>query len=246
MNKIDAHAHVGFFGGWANVGLTAEEMIAEMDQYAIEQAVISYMDNTVTEDAVQRFPARFAGLTWVNPYEGQAVVNLADRQIRDCGFKGIKLHPLLNAFTANDVVVHPIMELARQLDVPVFIHSGHPPFSLPHSIAQLADDFPKVRIVMVHMGHGNGIYIQAAIDLSRKRDNLYLETSGMPMHTKIREAYHTVGSERVFWGSDAPFHDYRVEMLRTEVSGLSEKELERIFYTNINAFLNLGALRSSV
>lgn len=42
---------------------------------------------------------------------------------------------------------------------------------------------------MVHMGHGNGIYIQAAIDLSKKHDNVYLETSGMPMHTKIREAY---------------------------------------------------------
>lgn len=37
------------------------------------------------------------------------------------------------------------------------------------------------------MGHGNGIYIQAAIDLSKKHDNVYLETSGMPMHTKIRE-----------------------------------------------------------
>ena len=66
------------------------------------------------------------------------------------------------------------------MDLPVFIHSGHPPFSLPHSIIQLAEDFPKVRIVMVHMGHGNGIYIQAAIDLSKKHDNVYLETSGMP------------------------------------------------------------------
>ena len=92
------------------------------------------------------------------------------------------------------------MEVAQQMDLPVFIHSGHPPFSLPHSIIQLAEDFPKVRIAMVHMGHGNGIYIQAAIDLSKKHDNVYLETSGMPMHTKIREAYNTVGSERVFWG----------------------------------------------
>ena len=129
------------------------------------------------------------------------------------------------------------MEVAQQMDLPVFIHSGHPPFSLPHSIIQLAEDFPKVRIAMVHMGHGNGIYIQAAIDLSKKHDNVYLETSGMPMHTKIREAYNTVGSERVFWGSDAPFHHYRVEMLRTEVCGLPENALEKIFYCNIKQFL---------
>ena len=210
MQKIDAHSHVGYFGGWADVGYTDEQMVAEMDRYGIEKSVVSYMDNTVVEQAVKRFPDRFVGITWANPYEG-----------------------------ANDAVVHPLMEVAQQMDLPVFIHSGHPPFSLPHSIIQLAEDFPKVRIVMVHMGHGNGIYIQAAIDLSKKHDNVYLETSGMPMHTKIREAYNTVGSERVFWGSDAPFHHYRVEMLRTEVCGLPESALENVFYRNIKRFLVL-------
>ena len=217
MQKIDAHSHVGYFGGWADVGYTDEQMVAEMDRYGIEKSVVSYMDNTVVEQAVKRFPDRFVGITWANPYEGDKAVETVVREVREHGFQGIKLHPLLNAFTANDAVVHP----------------------LPHSIIQLAEDFPKVRIVMVHMGHGNGIYIQAAIDLSKKHDNVYLETSGMPMHTKIREAYNTVGSERVFWGSDAPFHHYRVEMLRTEVCGLPESALENIFYRNIKRFLVL-------
>ncbi len=239
MKKIDAHAHVGYFGGWADVGYTDEEMVAEMDRYGIERSVVSYMDNALVERAVGRFPDRFAGLTWANPYAGDKAVEAVVRQVRECGFKGIKLHPLLNAFTANDAVVHPLMETAQELDIPVFIHSGHPPFSLPHSIVQLADDFPRVRVVMVHMGHGNGIYIQAAIDLAKKRDNVFLETSGMPMHTKIREAYLSVGSERVFWGSDAPFHHYKVEMLRTEVCGLPESALENIFYSNIKNFLSL-------
>lgn len=211
MQKIDAHSHVGYFGGWADVGYTDEQMVAEMDRYGIEKSVVSYMDNTVVEQAVKRFPDRFVGITWANPYEGDKAVETVVREVREHGFQGIKLHPLLNAFTANDAVVHPL----------------------------IAEDFPKVRIVMVHMGHGNGIYIQAAIDLSKKHDNVYLETSGMPMHTKIREAYNTVGSERVFWGSDAPFHHYRVEMLRTEVCGLPESALENIFYRNIKRFLAL-------
>lgn len=239
MKKIDAHAHVGYFGGWADVGLTAEQMVAAMDQHDIERTVISYMDNAVTEAAVRQFPSRFAGLIWVNPYDGEQGLELAERLIYKRGFKGIKLHPLFNAFTANDAVTHPVMELAQRLDVPVFVHSGHPPFSLPHSIAQLAQDFPTVPVVMVHMGHGNGIYIQAAIDLSRKADNLFLETSGMPMHTKIREAYDSVGHERIFWGSDAPFHLYEVEMLRTQLCGLDDNGLEKIFYSNIRSFLHL-------
>ncbi|HIU17294.1 MAG TPA: amidohydrolase [Candidatus Avidesulfovibrio excrementigallinarum] len=237
MKKIDAHAHVGYFGGWANVGMTADEMVAAMDKHDIERTVISYMDNAVTEDAVKRHPDRYAGLIWVNPYHAETDLPLAERLIRDAGFKGIKLHPLFDAYTANDGVVHPVMELAGRLNVPVFIHSGHPPFSLPHSIAQLAQDFPTIPVVMVHMGHGNGIYVQAALDLSRKIDNLYLETSGMPMHTKIREAYETVGHDRIFWGTDAPFHLYEVEALRTQLCGLDDTALENIFYNNIKKFL---------
>ena len=239
MKKIDAHAHVGHFGGWANVGMTADEMVAAMDKYGIERTVVSYMDNAITEDAVKRHPDRYAGLIWVNPYKAETDLPLAERLIREEGFKGIKLHPLFDAYTANDGVVHPVMELAGKLGVPVFIHSGHPPFSLPHSIAQLAQDFPAIQVVMVHMGHGNGIYVQAALDLSRKIDNLYLETSGMPMHTKIREAYETVGHDRIFWGSDAPFHLYEVEMLRTQLCGLDDTALENIFYNNIKTFLGL-------
>ena len=143
MQKIDAHSHVGYFGGWADVGYTDEQMVAEMDRYGIEKSVVSYMDNTVVEQAVKRFPDRFVGITWANPYEGDKAVETVVREVREHGFQGIKLHPLLNAFTANDAVVHPLMEVAQQMDLPVFIHSGHPPFSLPHSIIQLAEDFPK-------------------------------------------------------------------------------------------------------
>ena len=102
MQKIDAHSHVGYFGGWADVGYTDEQMVAEMDRYGIEKSVVSYMDNTVVEQAVKRFPDRFVGITWANPYEGDKAVETVVREVREHGFQGIKLHPLLNAFTAND------------------------------------------------------------------------------------------------------------------------------------------------
>ena len=31
MKKIDAHAHIGYIGGWANVGINEEELIRQMD-----------------------------------------------------------------------------------------------------------------------------------------------------------------------------------------------------------------------
>jgi predicted TIM-barrel fold metal-dependent hydrolase len=237
IKKIDAHAHVGVFGSWCGVSVTASELVAQMDHYAIERAVISYPDNRVTFEAQKAFPQRLAALAWLNPAEGRAsadkLVELAEQK----SIVGLKLHPLFNAYTANDECVFPLIEEAQKRDLPVFIHSGHPPFSLPWSIGQLAAEFPKARLVMIHMGHGHGVYIQAAIDVALKLDNIWLENSGMPMHTKILEAYQRVGRERIFWGSDVPFHHHSVEILRTKVSGLTESALEDVFYHNIKKFL---------
>ena len=237
MKKNDAHAHIGHFGGWANVELSSDGMVKAMEDYNIERSIICHRDNSETVNAINRFPQELVGIAWLSPFDGENAVAELDRLVKVNKFQGLKLHPLFSAFTANDPVVYPLMDKARELSIPVFIHSGHAPFSLPWSIAQLAEVYPDVPIVMVHMGHGHGIYIQAAIDMAMKYDNIWLETSGMPMHTKVKEAYERVGAERIFWGSDAPFHDYGVEILRTRVSGLSEQALEQVFYSNIKKFM---------
>ena len=122
----------------------------------------------------------------------------------------------------------------------MFIHCGHPPYSLPWSIALLAERHPHVKTVMIHMGHGHGVYIDASIKMAKKYPNLYLEMSGMPMESKIYEAYKTVGSDRIMFGIDAPFHHPSVEIQKVLMCGLTEKELEDIFYHNISKLMNLS------
>jgi len=97
---------------------------------------------------------------------------------------------------------------------------------LPWSIEELVVEFPDVPVILGHMGHGNIIYINAAIDVAERHTNVYLESSGMPMHTKIAEAVRRVGRERVLFGSDVPFHDPVVELLKVQRSGLSDEDLE--------------------
>jgi uncharacterized protein len=116
--------------------------------------------------------------------------------------------------------------------LPVLIHSGHPIFTLPWSIEELAIAFPGVKVIIGHMGHGNVVYINASIDIAARNPNVYLETSGMPMHTKIKDAVDRVGPDRVLYGSDAPFHHPAVEILRVQVSGLEEDVLDRVLRTN--------------
>ena len=92
------------------------------------------------------------------------------------------------------------------------------------------------------MGHGNVVYINASIDIAARNPNVYLETSGMPMHTKIKEAVDRVGVERVLYGSDVPFHHPAVEIMRVQVSGLGPEELECVLSSNSRA-LFLGQTR---
>ena len=71
-----------------------------------------------------------------------------------------------------------------------------------------------------------------SIDVAERNPNVYLETSGMPMHTKIREAVERVGPTRVLYGSDAPFHHPQVEIAKVRLSGLPPDLVHRVLSAN--------------
>jgi predicted TIM-barrel fold metal-dependent hydrolase len=142
------------------------------------------------------------------------------------------MHPLLDAYHPNDPIVHPVARLLLELDMPTLIHCGHPIFTLPWSIEELIVEFPELKVVLGHMGHGNIVYINASIDVAARHPNVWLETSGMPMHTKIRTAVERVGEDKVMYGSDAPFHDPGVELRKVEASGLGKEHQRRVLGTN--------------
>ena len=77
------------------------------------------------------------------------------------------------------------------------------------------------------------------LKMARRYPNIYLEMSGMPMHTKIKEAYDTVGHDRILFGTDAPFHHPTVEMQKVLMSGVDEKGIEDIFYNNAKKFFDV-------
>jgi uncharacterized protein len=226
---FDSHMHVGDFPLF-NVSLDRDGLEQVMRENDIEGGVVFHPDNAYVQKVVESVMGSF-GLVWANPRMPDYL-----EQVRyfldDDAFLGVKLHPLLDGYHPNDPAVHPLMEMLIERDRPVLIHSGHPIFTLPWSIEELIVNFPEAKVILGHMGHGNIIYINAAIDVAARHPNVYLETSGMPMHTKIAEAVQRVGKERVLYGSDVPFHHPAVEISKVRVSGLSNDLVERVLGQN--------------
>lgn len=63
MKKIDAHAHLGYIGGWANVKMDADELISLMDTYEIETTMICVLDNEVAYKACRNIQVVLKGVS---------------------------------------------------------------------------------------------------------------------------------------------------------------------------------------
>jgi uncharacterized protein len=226
---FDAHMHVGDFGIFG-VSIDRDGLAQLMRANEVSQGVVFSPDNQAAVDVVDSIEGVY-GLYWADPTRPEHL-HEARRFLDHPKFLGVKLHPLLDGYYPNDPMLYPLMRLLQDRGLPVLVHTGHPIFSLPWSVEELAVAFPGVKVIMGHMGHGNGLYINAAIEAARKNANVYLETSGMPMHTKIREAIERAGPDKVLYGSDVPFHHPQVEMLKVRLSGLSADLVDRVLDAN--------------
>lgn len=227
---VDAHAHIGSGGPLFGVSISPDELRRLMKKYNYSRCIVMSRDNDAVARAVRGSGDLLANV-WVNPREEGYEKRLRE-YLRCENFIGIKLHPLFDAFLPYEPIVNPAAEVAEEFEVPIQFHCGHPPFSLPWTFEPLARAFPKVKIVLVHMGHGHIVYINGAIEVAERNPNIYLETSGMPMHTKIREAVMRVGKERVLYGDDLPYGHPSWELEKARAAGLGEEEFKGLMGEN--------------
>lgn len=212
---VDGHCHVGIGYEYQQ---TADELLQEMDKYGVDRAVICPVDrciavdnregNDFVLDTVRTHRDRFYAFATANPWYGARAVEELRRAI-DQGARGIKLHPSLQGFLLCDELVYPLVELAQELAVPMFFHTGTPAFSLPTQLAELAMRFPEVNFIMGHMGSTDFKLEAAAVALLAS--NIYLDTSWI-LPDLVTRAVAAVGAERVLFGSDSPLSTLHIEM----------------------------------
>jgi|GEM_PF-175252 len=156
-------------------------------------------------------------------------------KVTNHGAKALKLHPPIGRYYPDDESLWPAYEAAQDLGIPIIFHCGphpHPDnpaqpveYSRPRRFEPVLTNFPRLTVVMAHMGVGGGhdwpelykIYFQEVMSIASKGyPNAYLDLCacigeamgghGMPaedMMTLIR----TLGAEKVLFGSDFPWFE---------------------------------------
>jgi uncharacterized protein len=233
---IDSHTHADEAPalGWID---PPEALLRLMDEAGIDKAVVmTYVDARdqapidYISRAVARHPDRLIGYARIHPGSERAE-ELLELAVRDRGFKGLKLHPVSNLAHPADQATHRLMRKAAELHVPVLFHCGDEPYTTPFELEYSAAAVPDAAVIFGHMG--GYFHADQAIQVARRRPNVYLETSAMPRPTMIRQAIDAVGADRVLFASDGPGCDPRLEVYKVERAGVSERERELLFSENI-------------
>lgn len=262
---IDIHAHIGNFRGY---DLSLQNLLQNLQRYGIKLALISNIDaaqlsgitpnkseteaNEETADAVRKNSEILRGLVWVRPNDGspKVIEKLLTQKLPDGSpvFVGMKFHPEMNHFKADDENVDSYLDLCAKYQIPAVFHSGRSPSnSSPERIYDIAKRHPQVPIVLYHMGafgpHEPAIQI-AEQALKNQDAKLYLETSQVDPDSVLM-AIRSVGSDHVLFGTDACYYgknhyasyEKLIEVLKSE---LKKEDAEKVLNGNAKRLFKLS------
>lgn len=165
----------------------------------------------------------------------------AERHVRTLaenhGAKGVKLHTGLQGFSMSDERLWPLYRLCEERGLTVLGHGGPDRaargYCMPEAFAPMLRAFPKLTVVMAHMG---GAAWRQTAAVAFRHPNLCFDCSEIiewtgspngPTEHELAGLIKTVGCERVMMGSDFPWYDLdkTVErVMNLPLLGLSEKE----------------------
>lgn len=244
---IDSHAHLKH-GDAQRTEYTAETIVEVMDAVGIDKSVVFAMSTTtkmsiiMAKEACEKFPDRLIPYVYALPSYEEIVIEKIEDAISRLGFRGIKLHA--GECTLSDYVVDPVIELAGKLDVPCLIDC----MGRYDMIQRIVEKFNHVKIIIAHFGQylcRDKSLIDKFIELARKYENVFLDTSGTIFLDKIQEAVEQLGAERIIFGIDGPHKAPDLvtfaltELNKIKALNISTQAKEAILYRNIAGLLHI-------
>ncbi len=232
---FDAHSHIGDFPELGIYGRKIEELIDYSNKYNISSSAISSITKKISKDnhevalSIKRYPERFVGLAHIDPNSKQTGVSEIEKCV-SAGFRGIKLHPKWDNYCILDEnLMTPILDKISEEHLPVMIHTGNYPMSVPIQVAFLAKTYPKVKFICAHMGIDNSAEAATA---AKYASNIFLETSGTSSAGEVEMVAKSVGAERILFGTDPPYGKFVAEFYKIVSLEISDQDKQKIFWDN--------------
>ncbi|MBI3328280.1 MAG: amidohydrolase [Nitrospinae bacterium] len=179
------------------------------------------------------------------------------RKVRESvaiGARGITLVPSLHGFYGNDRRVWPIYEMAQSLGLSILAQTGdagprppggRDPWGRPRYFGEVAASFPKLTLILAHVGQGYESEIAA---LTRRHPKVYTDTSvrltllGKPGKWTPAEAVtwlRLIGVDRVLFGTMWPLFGPQQEIATVRNLPLTQEEKRKILGENARRVLQL-------
>jgi uncharacterized protein len=236
---IDCHIHAGHANNLTDPWTTIAdpvEILRRMDEAGIDKAVIFPISNEPSYERAnqeifeicKKYPARFIGFAKHDPVgEKGRIRQMLLHEIRDLGLRGLKLHG------------HPgpeILDVCAEFGLPVLYH--------PSRVArfdEIAPVYPAVDLILAHLGSDMSMDYRehlAAIEMSRKYPNVYLDTSTVVITRYLEKAIAELPAEKIVYGTDEPEVDTRLEIFKIRVLKLPKPKEEAILGGNMLRLLS--------
>lgn len=159
--------------------------------------------------------------------------------LKESGVKGIKLHPDYQGFMINDRAWFPVYESCQDLGLVIVFHAGWDCYSpqlihaRPKASAEVAQAFPRLKMVLAHMG---GLKLEdEVLAFLAGRSNVYFDTAmgGTYMNReKVRRIIDLHPAENILFGSDCPWEDPVKTLDFVDSLGLGREARERVLAGN--------------
>ena len=245
---------------------------------------LAAQSNDVLAEAVKAHPTRFAGLGAVAPQDPEAAAREIERVAGPLGLQGL----IINSHTMGEYLdlpkFRPILAAAEAADMPIYLHPREPGPSMVtpyldyglyfatwgfsaetglHAMRLIMsgtfDRFPKLRIILGHMGEGipywlqridNRYLLQVRIGAMEKlprlpseyfHDNFFITTAGVTSMPALRLSLDVLGVEHILFAADFPYEDDADAVRFMDGATVTEEERRQIYETNAVRVFKLKA-----
>jgi uncharacterized protein len=233
---VDLHTHLGEYpehisesfaaearaawGADLRLGRTTDEHYAEtrgVDRVVALGFCAPFAGWVVPNDYVAAYvardPERLVGFGSVDPNAEDAPAEL-ERMKQDLGLAGCKLGPIYQDVDPLGPGFLRVCETLERLELPMLVHqgttflrSGPLLHARPILLDEIARRFPRLVVVIAHMGHP---WIEEAVAVIRKHPNVYADVSAL--HPRPWQLYQALlcaveyrAQHKLLFGSDYPF-----------------------------------------